>query len=604
MNTATRAAGGAGTATTGEPDDQDAAATEAADTAIGIVGVVGLGAMGEGLLRTLSDAGLDVIGVDTDPDALARVGQRLKTQQPPAREPRTLVLTSELTALARADLVIEALPDRIGTKAEVLRRIDEVCPPDTIVATSSSTLPVQHLAVLSGRPGRTVGLRCFVPPPVGETVDVTGTAATAEGTVAKVRALLSRTHRDRPPVTVSAGARDAADELVLGLFNRAAALHSQGYADRVQIDTAMTLGCALPVGPLRMLDLMGLDRAAERLGELARSTGDDALRPAPALAALIAEGRLGRRTGHGFYRYDEAGEPVAGEERAPVSGTPREIRRIGVVGAGLMAKGIAELTARAGIPTVIAGRHAGRAAEAVAGIRTSLDRSVRRGRLAPESREDALGLITASGSLTDFAECDLVVEAVAEDIAVKRAVFTRLDSVVRPDALLATATSSLSVADCAAATSRPDRFVGLHFFNPAPVMRLVELGRTPDTGADTLATAHMLCERLGKTPVELGDRAGYVVNYLLLPYLNSAMRMLESRDLSLAEVDAAVERGFGYPMGPFALLDTIGLDVSLAIQQRLHEEFDEPSLAPATLLEQLVDLGHLGRKTGMGLRAY
>ncbi|GGR47693.1 hypothetical protein GCM10010497_58840 [Streptomyces cinereoruber] len=114
----------------------------------------------------------------------------------------------------------------------------------------------------------------------------------------------------------------------------------------------------------------------------------------------------------------------------------------------------------------------------------------------------------------------------------------------------------------------------------------------------------MLCERLGKTPVDLGDRAGYVVNHLLLPYLNSAMRMLESRDLSLAEVDAAVERGFGYPMGPFALLDTIGLDVSPAIQQRLHEEFDEPSLTPATLLEQLVDLGHLGRKTGMGLRAY
>ncbi|MGV9317012.1 3-hydroxyacyl-CoA dehydrogenase family protein [Streptomyces sp. NPDC003691] len=598
MNTATGTAGGSGT-TTGDPDDRDAAATAGPDTTIGIVGVVGLGALGEGILHTLSDAGLDVIGVDTDPDALARVGMRLKTG-----EPRTLTLTSELTALARADLVVEAVPDQLETKAAVLRGIHEVCPPDTIIATSSSALPVQHLAILSGRPDRTVGLRCFVPPPVGETAGVAGTAATAEETVTAVRALFARVHRDRPPVTVGPGARDAADELVLGLLNRAAALHGQGYATREQIDTAMKLGCALPAGPLRMLDLMGLDRAAERLAELARATGDEAFRPAPALTALIAEGRLGRRAGHGFYRYDEAGEPLTGEASARTAGTPREIRRIGVVGAGLMAKGIAELTARAGLPTVLAARSAARAAEAVAGIRGSLDRSVRRGRLSPEAREAALDLITPSGSLADFADCDLVVEAVAEDIAVKRAVFSRLDAVVRPDAVLATATSSLSVADCAAATGRPDRFVGLHFFNPAPVMRLVELGRTDDTSDATLATARTLCERLGKTPVECGDRAGYIVNFLLLPYLNSAMRLLEDRDLDLAEVDAAVERGFGYPMGPYALLDTIGLDVSLAIQRKLHQEFGEPALAPAALLERLVGLGHLGRKTGMGLRTY
>ncbi|RKN04696.1 3-hydroxyacyl-CoA dehydrogenase family protein [Streptomyces radicis] len=566
------------------------------DPAVRVVGVVGLGAMGENVLRALGDAGVDVIGVDTDQAVLDRVGTRLGDAA------HTVTVTSDLSALARADLVIESVPDRLDIKNAVLRRINDVCPPHTVIATSTTSLPLQHLAIASGRPTRTVALRCFAPPPIGETVDVVGTAATADTTVAKVKALLSRA--DRAPVAVGAGPRDVANELIFGYLNRAAALYGQRYASREQIDTAMRLGCALPVGPLRMLDLISLDRAAAVLDGLAARTGDDSFRPAPALTELVAGGRLGRKTGHGFYDYDERGEPVTTADAELPGGTAREITRVGIVGSGLMAKGVAELTARAGIPTVIAARTPERAALAVDGVRASLARGVRRGKLTAEAQDAALALIEPTGSLADLADCDLVIEGVAEDMALKRELFGRLDALVRPDAILATVTSSLSVAECAAATGRPDRVVGLHFFNPAPVMRLVELGHTDATGPDTLATAHALCLRLRKTPVVCGDRAGYIVNFLLLPYLNSAMRNLEHSDVSLIEVDAAVERGFGYPMGPFALLDTIGLDVSLAIQRRLHEEFDEPGLAPATLLEQLVDLGHLGRKAGKGLRVY
>jgi 3-hydroxybutyryl-CoA dehydrogenase len=269
-----------------------------------------------------------------------------------------------------------------------------------------------------------------------------------------------------------------------------------------------------------------------------------------------------------------------------------------------MASGIAEVCARAGYPTTVVGRTELRAKEALAAVEASLDRRVRRGKTTPEDLAAVMGRLTGTAELDAVGECDLVFEAVAEDLAVKRTVFGRLDKVARPGAVLATTTSSLPVLACATATGRPEDVVGMHFFNPAPVMRLVEVSHTPLTAAGVTATAHALAAGLGKRTVSCGDRTGFIVNALLLPYLNHAVRLLQDDRAGIDDIDSVMTGGHGMPVGPFALLDMIGLDVSLATQHRLHAVSADPRLAPAAPLTALVGAGHLGRKTGRGFRSH
>ncbi len=215
-----------------------------------------------------------------------------------------------------------------------------------------------------------------------------------------------------------------------------------------------------------------------------------------------------------------------------------------------------------------------------------------------------LGRITGATQREALADVDLVVEAIVENLEVKLDLFRDLDRICKPGAILATTTSSLPVVEMAAVTSRPQDVVGMHFFNPAPIMKLVEVVSPLTTGADVTATVVDLCAKVGKHPVKCGDRAGFIVNALLFPYLNDAVLLLESHYATADEIDTVMTKGAGLPLGPFALLDVVGNDVSLAIEQTLHSEFRLPELAPARLLEQMVEAGYLGRKTGRGFRAY
>jgi len=237
-------------------------------------------------------------------------------------------------------------------------------------------------------------------------------------------------------------------------------------------------------------------------------------------------------------------------------------------------------------------------------VAKSLEKAVQRGKLDEAARDTALGHLTGTTRLDDLAQVDLVVEAVVEDLTVKRALFENLDEICKPGAILATTTSSLPVVECAAATKRPQDVVGLHFFNPAQIMQLVEVVHTVSTAPDVVATAQDLCAKVGKHAVTCGDRAGFIVNALLFPYLNDAVKMLEANYASAEDIDTAMKTGCGLPMGPFELLDVVGLDVALAIQRELYLEFRERGFAPAPLLEHLVTAGYLGRKTGRGFRTY
>ena len=280
----------------------------------------------------------------------------------------------------------------------------------------------------------------------------------------------------------------------------------------------------------------------------------------------------------------------------------RDFRTVGVVGLGTMGAGIAEVFAREGLQ-VVGVEPTEEALERGRGhLRSSTDRAVNRGKLTEADRDAALARITHSESLDHLADSDLVVEAVVEELSVKKALFANLDEICKPGVLLATTTSSLPVIECAMATQRPRDVLGLHFFNPAPVMGLVEVVRTIRTSDDAVDRARVLCRTLDKHPVVCADRAGFVVNALLFPYLNDAVKMLEASYASADDIDYAMKLGCGYPMGPFELLDVVGLDVALAIQRELYLELREPGFAPAPLLEHLVTAGYLGRKVGRGFR--
>jgi 3-hydroxybutyryl-CoA dehydrogenase len=280
------------------------------------------------------------------------------------------------------------------------------------------------------------------------------------------------------------------------------------------------------------------------------------------------------------------------------------VKRLGVVGSGIMGSGIAEVAAKAGIEVVLRSRSQQTADAMVAGLEKSLGKQVDRGKLEAADRDAALGRVRAVSDLAELAECDLVLESIVEDLHTKKQLFTDLDRIVREDAILATNTSTLPVVEMAMVTGRPELVCGIHFFNPAPMMPLVEVVRAITSADATIAAARAFAEACGKGPVEVKDQAGFIVNALLFPYLNNAVKLLDAGVASRDDIDAAMQGGCNFPMGPLALLDLVGLDTSLAILEALYAEFKDPNYAPAPLLRRMVSAERLGRKTGSGFHDY
>ncbi|WP_051385664.1 3-hydroxyacyl-CoA dehydrogenase family protein [Actinokineospora inagensis] len=396
-----------------------------------------------------------------------------------------------------------------------------------LLVTTSVTLPVSAVAP-SGAEDRTVGLRVGWG---GTGVELAIPDAVAPWARERARDLVDLLGF---PV-VEAGDRPVSFELVLGLLNAAAGM--VGYVDAAAVDLAMRVGCGLPWGPLRLLD---------------------------AIVEGVPSGPL-----------PEPAKPVWGAEKT--------VRRVGIVGTGVMATGIAQAFVSAGIAVA----QVGRSGDRVAAVRDAVDWHVAR------TGVDEPGHWVGGTDLDLVADCDLVVEAVVEDAEVKRSLFADLAAVCGPGVVLATTTSALPVTACAEATGSPETVVGLHFFNPAATMPLVEVVRTAHTGDRALAVAREVCGRLGKHAVECGDRPGFVVNALLFPYLNNALRLVEPAEID--QVDAAMRAVHGFPMGPAKLLDLVGLDVAARVVEGLGD-------TPAPLLVEAVAGGYLGRKTRRGIR--
>ncbi|MEU5946429.1 3-hydroxybutyryl-CoA dehydrogenase [Micromonospora sp. NPDC047465] len=584
------------------------------------VGVVGLGTMGAGIVEVFARNGVDVVAVEISEGALERgratltgSTDRAVAKGKLAEADRDALLSRVhwqvgLDALHSVDLVIEAVPEHLDLKQRIFAELDRVCKPEAILATNTSSLSVTEISVATSRPNQVIGIHFFNPAPVMKLVEVVRTVVTSADVVADVEALCERL--GKVDVTINDRAGFIANALLFGYLNHAVGMFESHYATREDIDAAMKLGCGLPMGPLALMDLIGLDTAYEILDTMYRRGGRDRRHaPVPLIKQMVTAGLLGRKSGRGFYTYERPGSPkVVPDERTPVAAEPaladgaRAIAKVGVVGSGTMATGIIEVFAKAGYEVVSVTRGAEKSAKVCEAVKTSLNKGVVRGKVSEADRDAALGRINWSATLEHLADVDLVVEAVVEELSVKKALFASLDEICKPGVVLATTTSSLPVIDVAMATQRPADVVGLHFFNPAPVMPLVEIVQTIRTSAETTATARAVCATLGKTGVVCGDRSGFVVNALLFPYLNDAVKMLEASYSTADDIDYAMKLGCGYPMGPFELLDVVGLDVSLAIQRELYLELREPGFAPAPLLEHLVTAGYLGRKSGRGFR--
>jgi 3-hydroxybutyryl-CoA dehydrogenase len=280
------------------------------------------------------------------------------------------------------------------------------------------------------------------------------------------------------------------------------------------------------------------------------------------------------------------------------------IRTIGVVGCGLMGSGIAQVAADSGFPVVVCEVSEDLLARGLARIESALKKAAARGKLPPERVGEVVGRLQGTTRLGELAACDVVIEAVVEKLEAKRAVFSELDRSCPRETIFASNTSSLSITEMAAGTTRPGRFVGLHFFNPVPLMKLVEVVRSPLTEPAVFEEALALARSLGKSPVRATDRTGFIVNRLLVPYLLDAIRAFEQGVGSVADLDVAMKLGCGYPMGPLTLLDFIGLDTTLLIADIMFDEFRETRFASPPLLRRMVQAGLLGRKSGRGFYDY
>ncbi len=281
-----------------------------------------------------------------------------------------------------------------------------------------------------------------------------------------------------------------------------------------------------------------------------------------------------------------------------------EIKKVGVLGCGLMGSGIAEVCAKAGLSTVVREVETGLLEKGLGRIRGSLAKAVEKGKLDAAERDAVLGRIAGTTEVAALADCDLVIEAIVESLDEKKRTFAALDAAVKSEAIFASNTSSLTITQIAMSTRRPERFVGLHFFNPVPVMKLVEVVRTLLTDEGVLADVNAFARGLGKTPVQCKDNSGFIVNRLLVPYLLDAIRALEEGVGTIEDIDEGMKLGCGYPMGPFTLLDFVGLDTTYFIANIMFEEYRERRFAPPPLLKQMVQAGRLGRKSGRGFYNY
>jgi 3-hydroxybutyryl-CoA dehydrogenase len=507
--------------------------------------------MGAGIVEVFARAGLDVVAVEIDDSLLAAGRKRLEGSLGRAVERGKLdsaerdtflarvSFTTDRGDLARADLVTEAIPERLEVKTSLFVELDEICPPHTVLATNTSSLPVTRIATSTRRPDRVVGMHFFNPAPVMRLVEVVHTVRTDDEVTAAVRELAERC--GKTPVVVGDRAGFVANALLFGYLNAAARAAETGQAAVADLDAAIVAACGLPMGPLTLMDLIGLDVCLDVMETMFDEIRDQRYAPAPLLRRLVMAGDLGRKTGRGYYRYD-GGDAMS----------------------WLAPPAFATGTARAADSVVAVGDGVSRVIDQLPGLV----------RVAPSDAADADVVVIDGGSRVGSAE-----------------LLARVAKVAPPGAVLAVATTDEApVAALIAGTGREADVVGLHVPR-APRGGVVEVVATLRSDAEAVATVVDVVRRAGLTALACRDRPGHIVDYLVLPHLGDAVRMVDDGYASRDDVDAAMRLGCGYSEGPFAMLAAVGADDARSVLSHLAAAMHLPSLAPSPLLDELAALG-------------
>ncbi|HEX3900103.1 MAG TPA: 3-hydroxybutyryl-CoA dehydrogenase [Mycobacteriales bacterium] len=514
-------------------------------------GVVGLGTMGAGIVEVFARAGLDVVAVEIDDALLAAGRKRLEGSLGKAVDRGKLdatdrdaivsrvTFTTDRADLARADLVTEAVPERMDIKASLFAELDRICPEHTVLATNTSSLPVTKIATSTGRPDRVVGMHFFNPAPVMKLVEVVHTVRTDDEVTCAVTALAEQC--GKTPVVVGDRAGFVANALLFGYLNAAARAAETGQAVVADIDAAIVAACGLPMGPLTLMDLIGLDVCLDVMETMFDETRDQRYAPAPLLRRLVMAGDLGRKTGRGYYRYDAG------------PATP-----------WLSAPDFANGSCRTSSSVVAVGEGRSRVLDLLPDIT----------RVAPADVGEADVVMIDGGSRSASAE-----------------LLARVAKTAKPGAVLAVAAmDEAPVTALLAGTDRAGDVVGVHVPR-TPRGGVVEVVATIRSEADAVATVVDGLRHAGLTAIACRDRPGYVVDYLVLPHLGDAVRMVDDGYASREDVDVAMRLGCGYAAGPFAMLAAIGADEVRSVLSHLAAATHLPSLAPSPLLDELAALG-------------
>lgn len=545
---------------------------------ISTVAVIGLGTMGAGIVEVFARGGLQVIGVETTQEFADRgraILQRstdravAKGKLDEAGQQEILdriSITTEFADLAGADLVVEAVPEIMSLKHEIFGRLDAVVDEDAILASNTSSLSITEIAAGTAHPERVVGMHFFNPAPVLKLVEVITTVRTDDAVRDAVVAVSEQ--MGKKPVVIGDRAGFVANYLLFGYFTSALKMLETGHVSREDLDTAMRVGAGLPMGPLTLMDLVGLD-VCHHIGDVIYShTRSRMHAPSPMLSRLVTAGLLGRKSGRGFYTYDkgrlvdDAQTPAAIGEGGPTS--------VGVVGSGELAD---ELVSRL--------QEAGYEVLQVADAEDS----------AELARLSDAGLVVEAQDLSFDLE-DLEELEDGEDLPGRdlEDLFAELGRVTGPDTVLATVNPA-AVASLAAFAERPEKCAVLRLHAPTGNGQVVEIGRASSTDDETVALLRQVVTRMGAEPVVCRDRVGLVVDALLVPHLNDAVRMLDEGYASAQDIDTAIQYGLGYPMGPFAMIDMIGADEVLAVCEELGaSDLPQEAVRPSPLLVEHVVL--------------
>ena len=587
------------------------------------VGVVGLGTMGSNIAIVCARGGKETTVFEADAAAMEAGMGRVRAfldagveKGKTSPEERDAMLgrirqAESLTGLEDCDLVIEAITEDREEKNKLLGSLNAVLGGDAIIASNTSTLSISHMGAASGRPSKTIGAHFCLPAALNRLVEVVPGLLTSDETTNATTAFLEEV--GQTPVTVKDAPGFVLNYFLVAFQNDCIRLIESGYTNPADLDAGVRLGLGYRMGPMRLLDIEGLDIHRTVSLSMYEQLKDPRYIPPPLVDRMIDAGHLGAKTGKGFYTYKSAGvfgvaepEEDAAHARDLSEGQPiaDAVKKVGVVGLGAMGSGIAQVCITAGLEVTGVEVNADALEAGLTRIRRNLGGAVKRGKMDETQKEETLARLGGSTDLAALADCDLIIEVIVENLDAKLELFEKLGAIAKEGATIASNTSCLSVTAMAAKTKAPERVLGLHFFNPPYAMRLVEVVEAIQTVPEITEFGVAFCRRIGKTPIPVKDRPGFLVNRLLVPYLNHAAHAFDEGLADRESMDKAISMGLGHPMGPLTLIDLVGVDVQTFVADSMADELGEARFYAPPILRRMTSAQWLGRKTGKGFYDY